>query len=186
MEKSLKSETRPKNSELNAANKDISEEVEIRFELTLNSNPLGSLTFRLHQEKMPVLSYNFLTLCEKGHYTGSTLFKMEPGTYIQGGDIEFGSGVGGYSAFGLKIYEESLEGGFSNPYRLAMTTTGPHSVGSQFFITLTSCPWLKGHFPVFGEVIEGFETLEKLKKLQINEKEMLLDRVEISQVIVLN
>ena len=44
-----------------------------------------------------------------------------------------------------------------------MANAGPDTNGSQFFLTFIPCDWLDGKHCVFGEVIEGFEILDKLE-----------------------
>ena len=51
---------------------------------------------------------------------------------------------------------------------LAMANRGPNTNGSQFYITLGSAPHLDGGYTVFGKVISGIETIQKIGKVDIN------------------
>jgi peptidyl-prolyl cis-trans isomerase-like 3 len=51
-----------------------------------------------------------------------------------------------------------------------MASRGPNTNGSQFFITYGKQPNLDGKYTVFGKMIDGFETLDELEKLTVNEK----------------
>ena len=46
-----------------------------------------------------------------------------------------------------------------------MANCGPNTNGCQFFITFVPCPHLDGRHVVFGEVIMGFEVMDKLKEV---------------------
>ena len=46
-----------------------------------------------------------------------------------------------------------------------MAHAGPVTGGSQFFITFRATPNLNGKHTVFGRVIKGFDTLEKLQRV---------------------
>ena len=43
-------------------------------------------------------------------------------------------------------------------------TTDPDSADSQFYISLTTVPHLDRKYTVFGQVINGLDTLEKIQK----------------------
>ena len=138
-------------------------------------------------EEMPHLSCNFVLLAKGKKYDGTKIFKAKAGYYLQGGDIEFNCGVGGYSAFGPKIHEEKmLKGEFNKPFRVGMMTVGPHTVGSQFFITTAPTPWLENHYPVFGEVIDGEALILELEKLPTNSEHYLLSEVIVTRAVVVN
>ena len=43
-------------------------------------------------------------------------------------------------------------------------STDPNSGNSQFFICYKDCPWLDGQYTIWGEVVEGIELIDNLKK----------------------
>lgn len=40
----------------------------------------------------------------------------------------------------------------------------PNSANSQFFICFTEAPWLNKQYTVWGQVIEGMEHIDQIKK----------------------
>jgi cyclophilin family peptidyl-prolyl cis-trans isomerase len=51
-----------------------------------------------------------------------------------------------------------------------MAHAGPNTGGSQFFITFVETPHLDGKHTVFGRVIKGMESVDKLKNGDTIEK----------------
>ena len=77
----------------------------------------------------------------------------------QGGDPS-GSGRGG-PVYKFKD-EFSRDLLFNGPYLLAMANSGPHSNGSQFYITFVPTPHLNHKHSIFGTVIEGMAAVNNI------------------------
>jgi len=78
------------------------------------------------------------------------------GFMIQGGDPR-GDGSGGP---GYKFNDEPIKGEYKRGI-VAMANSGPNTNGSQFFVMHQDNP-LPKNYVIFGQVIEGMETVDKI------------------------
>lgn len=60
-----------------------------------------------------------------------------------------------------------------------MANAGPNTGGSQFFINLVDNNYLDKAHPVFGEVIEGMDVIDKIGKVGTNADDRPLKDVKI-------
>ncbi len=126
---------------------------------------LGDMAVEFFPEVAPNHVNNFTVLARKGFYDGTTFHRVIPGFMIQGGDpnskktdrSQHGTGGPGYR----------LKAEFNDrPHKrgtLSMARSRhPDSAGSQFFICVADAPHLDGQYTVFGQVVEGVETADKI------------------------
>jgi peptidylprolyl isomerase len=115
----------------------------------------------------PKTCENFKGLVEKGYYNGTIFHRVIKDFMIQGGDPT-GTGRGGSSIWG-KTFEDEFKSGVSFDKKgiLAMANAGPGTNGSQFFITTVPTPWLDMHHTIFGEVVSGYDVVEKIEKTPV-------------------
>lgn len=72
------------------------------------------------------------------------------------------------------------------PYVIAMANSGPDTNGSQFFIVSKGFTgdYLNGKHTVFGRVISGFDTVDKIEKVNVNSNDIPTSKVKIQEIII--
>lgn len=123
----------------------------------------GVIEIKLMPEVAPRACENFTALAERGYYDGIIFHRVIKKFMIQGGDPT-GTGRGGESIWGSPFEDEvTPEVAFDKPGLLAMANSGPNTNGSQFFITTARIPWLNMRHTIFGEVISGYDVVERIE-----------------------
>ncbi|MDD5169345.1 MAG: peptidylprolyl isomerase [Syntrophales bacterium] len=112
----------------------------------------GDIRLNLFPDKAPVTVLNFVNLAARGYYDGLTFHRVIPDFMIQGG-CPVGTGTGGPGYDFRDEFGPDLK--HDKPGILSMANAGPHTNGSQFFITHIPTPWLDGKHAIFGAVIDA-------------------------------
>lgn len=147
---------------------------------------LGIIELQLFPDIAPKACENFLGLVKNKKYDGTIFHRVIKEFMIQGGDPK-GTGTGGESIWGKSFEDEvSPKKTFNKKGLLAMANSGPNTNGSQFFITTTDkASWLNNKHTIFGEVISGYNTVEKIEKSNTNKaNDKPLEEVKIIKASV--
>ncbi len=148
----------------------------------------GDITIELYGD-MPVTAGNFEKLVSEGFYDGVIFHRIIAGFMIQGGDPT-GTGSGGP---GYQIKDEFVPGHSNVRGTISMANSGPNSGGSQFFINLDDNSPLdyndmrqpSSKHPVFGEVIEGMDIVDKIAGVAVGAQARPVEDVVIIKASII-
>ena len=121
----------------------------------------GPVKIKLRSDLAPNHVERIKTLTGQGFYDGVVFHRVIPGFMAQSGDPT-GTGSGGSDL-------PDLQAEFSNEKHKrgtvsAARTNNPNSANSQFFICFGDAPWLDRQYSVWGEVVEGMDHVDAIKK----------------------
>ena len=144
----------------------------------------GTMTLELYEDKAPITVKNFEKLVEQKFYDNLIFHRIIKDFMIQGGDPE-GTGMGGSKE---NIKGEFLINGVNNPISHKRGTISmaraqnPNSASSQFFICHRDCKFLDGNYAAFGDMIDGFEVLDKIASVATAHNDRPLKDVTIETI----
>ncbi len=130
----------------------------------------GTIVLDLLPEKAPKHVERLVTLAKQGAYDGVVFHRVIEGFMAQTGDVQFGkqggdttrAGMGGSDLADLsaEFNDQSFQAGTVGMAR----SQDPNSANSQFFIDLAPAPFLDGQYTVVGQLVEGWDVLNAIKK----------------------
>ena len=156
-------------------------------EVAVIETRLGSMTLEFFPDVAPNHVANFIKLAKTGFYDGTTFHRVIPGFMIQGGDpnskdddrANDGTGGPGYTLNAEFNQKPHLRGTLSMARAM-----DPNSAGSQFFICAADAPHLNGNYTVFGQVIRGIETVDKIVNVPRDARDNPLESVPMTVKII--
>lgn len=190
----------------------LSTEVAENEALVVMNTTLGPIKIKLFPEVAPKTVENFLTHAENGYYDGIIFHRVMNEFMIQGGDPT-GTGMGGESIFGGSFEDEFSTEVFNLRGALSMANAGPNTNGSQFFIVQKTSvdggtikqlkdakfpeeiitaysetggtPHLDHMHTVFGQVIEGMDTVDKIATAKTGAQDKPAEEIAIQSIEIL-
>jgi cyclophilin family peptidyl-prolyl cis-trans isomerase len=160
---------------------------ELRKEVILRTS-LGEITVALDPELAPEHARNFLKLVQTGWYDQTAFHRIVPGFVVQGG---LGQTRAGQRPHYADKWVRNLKAEFSQTRKhlrgvLSMARTDdPNSALTSFFLMLAPAPSLDGKYSIFGKVVDGLETLDRIEKvLRREDGQTPVDRIELIEAVV--
>ncbi len=133
-------------------------------EVVVLETSMGTMTLRLFEAEAPLTTANFKALVSEGFYDGLPFYRVVAGHVIQAGDGgenerptvkgEFGAHAHVTGAVGLARSED------------------PDSGSTEIYICHAPRPHLDGRYAIFGLLVDGFDVLEAIGTVEVEERWM--------------
>jgi Peptidyl-prolyl cis-trans isomerase (rotamase) - cyclophilin family len=135
---------------------------------------MGEIHINVDAEKAPITAKNFTDYVEDGFFDGTIFHRVIPNFMVQGGGMMEDMQQKPTKA---NIENEAKNGLKNVKYSVSMArTAAPHSASSQFFINAKDNSFLDypgqdgWGYCVFGEVVEGFDVVDKINEVSTGNK----------------
>lgn len=143
----------------------------VKFETSL-----GDFTLELYPEKAPITVKNFLTYVQEGFYDNTIFHRVIDNFMIQGGGFAAGMKEKDTHA-PIKIEADNGLKNVKGTVAMARTQD-PNSASAQFFVNVKDNDFLNFSeksiqgwgYAVFGKVVDGMDTIEKIKAVKTGQK----------------
>lgn len=129
---------------------------------------MGDIAIKLHEDQTPRHARNFAVLSAIEFYKDMVVHRVDKGFVLQTGD-PLGDGSGGS---GYKLMLENTPLLKHKKYAVgAARANDRDSANSQFYICLEDAPGLDNDYTVFGEVVAGFEVVDRIGQVRTTGRE---------------
>lgn len=152
---------------------------------------LGSIVIALDDAAAPKHAANFRKLAKEGYYDSTTFHRVIPGFMIQGGDPNSKSGDRSTHGMGGPDYRVDAEIGLPHDRGVIAAARQANQVnpemksnGSQFYITVADAKFLDGQYSVFGRVVAGMETADRIVAVKRDMRDNPVEKVLIQRMTV--
>lgn len=155
---------------------------------------IETVMFELYPNDAPRTVSNFLDNCETGSYNGLSFHRAIENFIVQTGDpltADEGArerwGTGGETkSVPAEIKRTHRKGSVGMGRRSDKVNPGRSSNGYQFYFSLGNYSSMDGKYTVFGQVVSGIQTLEKISQLPVDGNDCPIARIEIKSIKVID
>lgn len=159
-----------------------------KVEVAVLETNMGKIVIQLFDKDAPIHAKNFKKLVREGFFDGTQFHRVIDGFVIQGGDpnskdnnfADDGAGGPGYT-LPAEIKLPHKKGYVGAARESDKVNPERRSSGSQFYICLQDLPRLDGKYTVFGRVVQGWDTVEKIAKVKTGERDHPIHPVRIKK-----
>jgi len=154
--------------------------------IQVKGEPWGDIQLKFFPDVAPNHVQNMVKLVKDKFYDGTTFHRVIPGFMIQGGDPNSKDpdrsrhGMGGP---GHRVNAEFSQRPHKRGTLSMARSQDPNSAGSQFFICVADSSFLDGQYTVFGEVVCGMETVDRIVNAQRDGNDNPLERIEMTMSV---
>jgi len=143
----------------------------------------GTIQIDLFEDVAPGHVEQITALAAEGSYDGIVFHRVIEGFMAQTGDVQFGflggdmrmAGRGGSDRPDLKAEFSDLN--FDRGVVGMARSQNPNSANSQFFIMFAPAPHLNGQYTIVGEVTEGMDVVDAIKRARVATAKLLAPRM---------
>jgi cyclophilin family peptidyl-prolyl cis-trans isomerase len=162
-------------------------EAEVRNEknhiVKLETN-YGDLVLELYHDLAPNHADSFFARVEDHFYEGTIFHRVISGFMIQGGDPT-GTGMGDPKRPGYTLNAEFSKEKHKRGILSMARSNDVNSASSQFFICHKDALFLDTKYTAFGNLLQGYDTLDKIAAVKKGANDRPLEEVKILKTTVI-
>ena len=145
------------------------------------------VVIQLFPQDAPITVANFQKRIEDGFYNGLAIHRVIPNYLVQMGDPQ-SRNPEARAAWGTSGVYSMLPAEINRPHgpgAVGMARLGDsanpsrRSSGSQFYVALDNLSKLNGNYTIFGQVIQGFETIQEIAEYPADNNDNPFQRITI-------
>jgi len=151
----------------------------VNMEISIDGTSGGAFLFELNEEKLPLTCKNFKDLCsaEVGGYRNCAVHRIVADGWMQSGSIAQRKEISGPPSFS----DETFCVKHDRRGVLGMCNERNHENRTQFYVTFQPAPFMDTRYVAFGQLLEGWDLLRKIEKIETNCSEQPTVDVRISR-----